>query len=1014
MYLNHLESSKEARLTQILHTLKNVHGVQLNVNLDSPSTEDFLNECKTSWESKRDQIVAESNFNSYQQNPEYIKTMLILEAVRIMLTEIGPKRRRRKQMSESTIETTEAEMNQGPTNKFADDLGKIAERIPQTSEEANMFSIVLASIARKAQKIGTLFGTQAKDFDDDEKAILAWIKGLPKPINVNSMIRDGIAKFGPGLLAKRSAHLASQPKIDLGKDDMKETTDQDDDGDNDFADVQIARMVASGMPKASAIAKTKGKPYNKESISEDADPESPEPQPAPSAVSPVVGQAHHYEYQASMARSELYRNSKYAMSMLKQIDPKGEVEPWIAGALTKAANLLDKVYHYLDYYKKFEPQELPEADEAEGLGETSGGVSRQNLMMIMEYSIKLFDMIEPGDKLEGWVAMKLTTASECVSSCKHYMDYVQFEHHAMDDHFTEAKRAKRNEVKESRKLLEQEDLAKAATILSAKDMSGKIQDIAEDVAKMSVEDLMPLVDMMRNQFGSEAADGFNTTVKSALDSLLKLSTKTKETMDKAIETLNSGGVPAETTDIETAGEEPADDSDISKDLAALGGEEGAAEEEPDADIGEPLGRAKKDELAEALAVGKKVNVTNPKATPRYEVVSIDGDKVTVKKPDGSEMTLPKDRIMRANPGLTEGKIPDAFKKNIEKMKAKDKNADEDKQEVDEAWDTKMHTAKKDIGKWNGWTIDRLKKHKASLMSKEERSAAEQKEVKQIDFAIRAKQKDKWGKVKKEDIEEAKGAKEPGAVATAKVKEMGPKYWTGKQLTKKGITKRDEIIAAIEREKSSGVNESTVEEKAPPGKKAEDFIKGNKAEFKKRYGDRWQEVLYATAWKKFGKKEEGYVQAGKALAEAKAELEGLEKIMAEHRAEFKTMLEEGKASDPLYMGYGLEGDAILDQIAEVDKRITAAKNSMKSIMKEGVIGMLRDIESLNKARSLEATKSLTPYGVIYTTAGGRKSKKMFESADARAYWLELKIDSIKDPRMIEPETFDSAITRTKKG
>lgn len=36
------------------------------------------------------------------------------------------------------------------------------------------------------------------------------------------------------------------------------------------------------------------------------------------------------------------------------------------------------------------------------------------------------------------------------------------------------------------------------------------------------------------------------------------------------------------------------------------------------------------------------------------------------------------------------------------------------------------------------------------------------------------------------------------------------------------------------------------EKAPPG--MEDWIKDRKEEFKKRYGDRWEEVLYATAWK----------------------------------------------------------------------------------------------------------------------------------------------------------------------
>jgi hypothetical protein len=40
--------------------------------------------------------------------------------------------------------------------------------------------------------------------------------------------------------------------------------DQDGDKDQDFADVQIARMVASGMSKEDAIAKVKGKKYNEE------------------------------------------------------------------------------------------------------------------------------------------------------------------------------------------------------------------------------------------------------------------------------------------------------------------------------------------------------------------------------------------------------------------------------------------------------------------------------------------------------------------------------------------------------------------------------------------------------------------------------------------------------------------------------------------------------------------------------------------------------------------------------
>ena len=47
-----------------------------------------------------------------------------------------------------------------------------------------------------------------------------------------------------------------------------------------------------------------------------------------------------------------------------------------------------------------------------------------------------------------------------------------------------------------------------------------------------------------------------------------------------------------------------------------------------------------------------------------------------------------------------------------------------------------------------------------------------------------------------------------------------------------------------------VGESEIKEVAPPG--MEDWIKDRKADFKKRYGDKWEERLYATAWKQHNK------------------------------------------------------------------------------------------------------------------------------------------------------------------
>tara|TARA_A100001015_G_scaffold294976_1_gene373372 strand:+ start:1285 stop:2700 length:1416 start_codon:yes stop_codon:yes gene_type:complete len=53
-------------------------------------------------------------------------------------------------------------------------------------------------------------------------------------------------------------------KGDVAMNTEAKKTDQDKDGDNDFADIMIARMVKGGMSKADAIKKVKGKKYNEQ------------------------------------------------------------------------------------------------------------------------------------------------------------------------------------------------------------------------------------------------------------------------------------------------------------------------------------------------------------------------------------------------------------------------------------------------------------------------------------------------------------------------------------------------------------------------------------------------------------------------------------------------------------------------------------------------------------------------------------------------------------------------------
>ena len=69
-----------------------------------------------------------------------------------------------------------------------------------------------------------------------------------------------------------------------------------------------------------------------------------------------------------------------------------------------------------------------------------------------------------------------------------------------------------------------------------------------------------------------------------------------------------------------------------------------------------------------------------------------------------------------------------------------------------------------------------------------------------------------------------------------------------------LADRSPIIALTETAIEHNIsvdNVITLLEVAPTAPGAEDWINSVKSDFKKRYGDDWQKVLYATAWKRFG-------------------------------------------------------------------------------------------------------------------------------------------------------------------
>ena len=73
-----------------------------------------------------------------------------------------------------------------------------------------------------------------------------------------------------------------------------------------------------------------------------------------SIVQPTV-HAKEPDHEVQMARSELYRAGKCAMglhNMLKSVSEQQGLEGWVQAKITKAADYLESVYHYLDYEMK--------------------------------------------------------------------------------------------------------------------------------------------------------------------------------------------------------------------------------------------------------------------------------------------------------------------------------------------------------------------------------------------------------------------------------------------------------------------------------------------------------------------------------------------------------------------------------------------------------------------------------------------------------------------------------------
>lgn len=142
-------------------------------------------------------------------------------------------------------------------------------------------------------------------------------------------------------------------------------------------------------------------------------------------------------------------------------------------------------------------------------------------------------------------------------------------------------------LEENRQTLVEGEVGNAEVLLAAKNMVDSIQDAIEKVGKMQNEQLPELLDSIRDQIGSEQAEGFKNAVGTTLDTLMGNLQSAREGVDGGVRILTGEQVdnPMAMPGDELAGGDtelpPAPGSDLDQDEtdgfgatdAAVGGAE---------------------------------------------------------------------------------------------------------------------------------------------------------------------------------------------------------------------------------------------------------------------------------------------------------------------------------------------------------------------------------------------------------------------------------------------------------
>ena len=141
--------------------------------------------------------------------------------------------------------------------------------------------------------------------------------------------------------------------------------------------------------------------------------------------------------------------------------------------------------------------------------------------------------------------------------------------------------------------IKESEMDKAEVTLAAKDMVDKIDAMIEDVGQIKSEELLPLVDKVRDEVGQAAADTLKSSVETAMGDLETALQSARSSLDNAARTVAGDPSASDDTIGDPMNDDPMPSDDLGMDDDSLN-----SLDVPDAEAGgdEPEGREKRESV----------------------------------------------------------------------------------------------------------------------------------------------------------------------------------------------------------------------------------------------------------------------------------------------------------------------------------------------------------------------------------------------------------------------------------